>query len=213
MDFWGPIELEKLPPEGLHQFADLVRAIEAYAALPLQALFNLIVLKAKPLPGGGERPIGLLAMVYRVWARCRKHLVSNWALAAAGPWGTAIAKSSAIRAAYQRSALDESALDLGLNSASILWDAEKFYDSLDLARLIESAQSLGYPALPLALAMQLHMGPRFIKGSTCFALGVDPANGIVAGDNQANDLARSAMYYVVERVATGRPSMGLYTFC
>ena len=51
----------------------------------------------------------------------------------------------------------------GLKRAKILWDMEKFYDSLDICKLIDRANYLGYPSKLIAMGMTMHMAPRVIR--------------------------------------------------
>ena len=39
---------------------------------------------------------------------------------------------------------------------------EKFYDTIDITRLIEAACAIGFPAICLWLGLQMHMAPRVI---------------------------------------------------
>ena len=60
-------------------------------------------------------------------------------------WEDAIKGSIALLAGITRRLQDECAVALGQHTASIYWDLEKFYDSIDWCRAIEWALQLGFP--------------------------------------------------------------------
>ena len=70
----------------------------------------LVALLGKPPPGGGERPIPLLPMLYRVCMRLRKGLATEWDSKRHGFWDTAIKGSSPLQATYRRLCMDETAV-------------------------------------------------------------------------------------------------------
>ena len=73
-DHWTLKHLAKLPEEGLRQLA-LILFVMARGAVPAQELLVYIGLMRKP--AGGERPIGLTPMLYRLEMRLRKALISE----------------------------------------------------------------------------------------------------------------------------------------
>eukprot|EP00969_Alexandrium_andersonii_P180091 7959823-Alexandrium_andersonii.AAC.1 len=64
VDFWGPAQLRGLPLQPLQALHGLVERARQDLELPLQARANVVATKAKP--EGGERPIGLMGMFYRL---------------------------------------------------------------------------------------------------------------------------------------------------
>ena len=60
-------------------------------------------------------------------------------------WDDAIKGSSALRAGLYRRLIDECTCALGLDTAAIYWDVEKFYDSVSWAKLFEWALDLLFP--------------------------------------------------------------------
>ena len=59
-------------------------------------------------------------------------------------WEDAIKGSSALRAGLYRRLIDECTCALGLDTAAIYWDVEKFYDSISWAKLFEWALDLKF---------------------------------------------------------------------
>ena len=60
-------------------------------------------------------------------------------------WEDAVKGSGALHAGLKRRLQDECAIALGQHTASIFWDLERFYDSIDWIRAIEWALDLGFP--------------------------------------------------------------------
>ena len=58
---------------------------------------------------------------------------------------SAAAGASAVKAAEDRAMLTELAKVEGKSSAVLLWDLQKFFDSLDVAVLFEAATELNFP--------------------------------------------------------------------
>lgn len=74
-------------------------------------------------PIGGVRPIALMSMIYKFCTKIRHCEVRKWA---------AIRGSSALQAAVLSAFFNELHTFDGKEVASILWDLDKFYDSIDL---------------------------------------------------------------------------------
>ena len=70
-----------------------------------------------------------------------------------GKWDTAIRGSSALRAAILSLFVDELASYNKMLVTRILWDMEKFYDTISIILLISRARGLGFPMLLLALGL------------------------------------------------------------
>ena len=109
---------------------------------PWQIMLNLVCM----LPKGAddERPIALISTLYRIWAKARKRCLTNWERVRSGVWDAAIAGSSALRAAILRALADEQDILEGRITASILWDLQKFYDSIRFPRLIRTGKELKF---------------------------------------------------------------------
>ena len=174
-----------MPDQALDALGLLYKAMETTCIAPCTFLATLVVLI--PKPAGGHRPIGLLSLIYSLWVKARRGYQREWDADNAGFWDAAVAGSSALRAALMRRLSDEVAHELQRPAASVLWDIEKFYDSVVLSRLIASAEELLYPLPLLCVGVQVHMGPRYIRSAAgCMAPGVSPDTSMVARDGQSN---------------------------
>ena len=127
--------MRPLPEPAKQALVDLLTQVEQELVWPATILLNLIILLAKP--NGGERPIALIAILYRIWVRMRKPELEVWEAARAGHWDSAVQGSSALKAALRRALADEMAIATDLAVISVLWDLEKFYDSIPPHRLLE----------------------------------------------------------------------------
>ena len=133
VDLW-PLNLWSfLPDEALRGLQLIIRSM-LQGKVPLQALLTLISFIGKP--GGGERPIGLVAMLFRFAMRLHKGLIGQWDEAFHGHWDQAVRKSSCLRAAILRALKVEVGYLEGFDSLAILWDIAAFYDSIRLCDLV-----------------------------------------------------------------------------
>ena len=123
----------------------------------------VVLVSLIPKNGGGERPIALTAMLYRLVMRLNKSHITDWDEAKAGFWDTAIRGSSCLRAALARALQMEVATTQGFAAAGILWDIAAFYDSIRIHELICMALGLQFPPWILSLSMQVHTSARAFK--------------------------------------------------
>ena len=71
-----PRHVALLPDAGIQYIADLFEVWE-YAGCPLLPEQTLMV-KMIPKPTGGDRPIGLFPVLYRIWGKLRQPLLKEW---------------------------------------------------------------------------------------------------------------------------------------
>ncbi|CAK0797341.1 unnamed protein product, partial [Prorocentrum cordatum] len=197
-DWWRAPELKAMGAQGLMDFAQCLRNCEERAAWPWQFHLVLELLLGKKPGIGGERPIGLMPMPYRIWSAARRPIIATWSKEAAGFWDTAVAGSSALRVATHRLMRAEAAVQMGFHAAGTFYDAANFFDDIGLDQLIEKASDLNYPLLPLAMAAQMYLAPRAIMAHSLFSDIFEPANSMAAGCGQAVDLTRPLLYDILE---------------
>ena len=116
-----------------------------------------------------------------MWSKIRRDDIRFWESAISGPWDAAVKGSSALRAGVLGAFHDELHTQTGDEVASLLWDMDKFYDSINVIKLISKGIELGYPVVALALGMVMHMAMRVLKVEDSFMECEIPANGIIAG--------------------------------
>lgn len=209
IDLWDVKWLRSADDEMIKELTELLNFIEMVGTWPEQIMMNIIVLMGKP--GGGVRPIALMPMLYRVWTKCRKGVIQEWDKLHQGPWDAAVQGSSALRAAVLSAFHDELHLLDGKEIAAILWDMEKFYDNINITKLIRKAQEMGYPVVALALGLSMHMAPRVVKAFEHYVMCDVPLNGIIAGCTQSTFFARLFLYAVLKE-HSNRPGANIRSF-
>ena len=116
----------------------------------------------------------------------------------AGWWDTAVHGNSALQAALRRCIQDEAYRALGIVTAGVYWDLEKLYDDVALLALISRAVKLGYHPMPLALALQLYLSHRVLTIDGAASTWVRPFSSVLAGDSQANCMAKIIIHSTIE---------------
>eukprot|EP00969_Alexandrium_andersonii_P312987 13829331-Alexandrium_andersonii.AAC.1 len=112
VDHWSPAQLRSLPLQSLQALHGIVERARQDLELPLQARTNVVAMLAKPK--GGERPIGLMSMFYRLVAKVdRFATVLQWEEGHAAFWDYAVKGSSALQGALARLVRAECAQVLG----------------------------------------------------------------------------------------------------
>ena len=142
VDLWLTKLWADLPDDAIKVLLSLIYLVQQ-GVMPMQLLVVLVSLM--PKSGGGERPIALTAMLYRLVMRLNKSHITDWDEAKAGFWDTAIRGSSCLRAALARALQMEVATTQGFAAAGILWDIAAFYDSIRIHDLIRMALGLQFP--------------------------------------------------------------------
>ena len=166
-------------------------------SMPIQAL--MVYVGLMPKPAGGERPIGLTAMLYRLTMRLFKTLLADWDDKFAGFWDDAVKGSSPLRAAILRSLRVEVAKILGYEAIGLLWDISAFFDEVDIALLIPLALKRGFCPWVLGLAVKVHMGPRAFKEGNYISPWFESSGcSILAGCVTSVSLTRALLYDVLD---------------
>ena len=88
--------LRDITDESIEELVLVLRMIEEKIIFPGQAL--LVKVAMVPKPAGGDRPITLLWLLYRIICWCRKGEVTAWDEAHAGDWDMAVKGRSALDA-------------------------------------------------------------------------------------------------------------------
>ena len=161
----------------------------------------LVYVGLMPKPAGGERPIGLTAMLYCLIMRLKKVLLADWDEKFAGFWDDAVKGSSPLRAAILRSLRVEVAKILGFEAVGLLWDISAFFDEVDIAMLIPLALDRGFCPWLLGLAVKVHMGPRAFKEGKFISSWVESSGrSILAGCMTSVSLTRALLYDILDNM-------------
>ena len=143
IDQMSPVDIQRLPDVGVEQLTSLFEACESQMTWPWQVLMILGRLLAKK--SGGDRVIGLLTMLTRVWSLAREEDVRSWSSSSEPAWDAAVQGNAALREAFLRALHDEAYFKLGIENGHGLLDVQGFYDSIGWAVLVRTALRLISP--------------------------------------------------------------------
>ena len=129
----------------------------------------------------------------------------EWEADNKGPWDAAVRGSSALRAAILTAFADEMGTYSGLEVAKVLWDLEKFYDTINITKLVRKCGECRYPIKLTALGLIMHTAPRMLKAYDHYMMVGLPANGIIAGCTQSNHFARIFLHDIIRATLEGSP--------
>ena len=101
-------------------------------------------------------------------------------------WDSAVKGNSAQNAGILRRLLDEVAVLSGDCSAGIYFDIEKFYDSINLPRLIELSTRRGFSLFIAAMDLQVHAGLRVLSWAGCHSEPINISTSVLAGSKFSN---------------------------
>ena len=206
----SPDFVKALPLKAKEEIIMLFNDVMKTGAWPWQWLHVLIALL--PKPQGGERPIGLLPFLMRLFCRMQREETRSWADGAQGEWDTAVRKSSALRAALLRSLQIEIAISEDEAFALILLDIEKFYDSIPLTSLLREGLRLGYSPALLSLNATVCLAYRTLKTQNGASREIQPKRSIVAGLGEANNLAKIVLHGLCAEYTAANKDVKLSTF-
>eukprot|EP00971_Amphidinium_carterae_P101756 2013820-Amphidinium_carterae.1 len=198
---WGPLERE------FHQaLADILNAIERTQRWPTTLLTMIILI---PKPGGGERPIGLLPALHRLWAHCRKSIARRWLIEMAPSSVFGVGDRSCVHAAYQRQLVAELARSRGQAVCDLFLDVAKFYEHLQHDLLMHAARRFGFCPHLVICAIQAYRGWRVmqLEGLTTQPFRVHVS--VTAGCPLATALAALFMCSLHIKMAEQHPTVGL----
>jgi hypothetical protein len=152
LDFCRPRDWAGLPYEAYEELAQLLNDMELILSTPVQTLLLLVIFLEKPT--GGERPVGLTSGLYRLHCKLRKWGTTQSEADKIKWWDTAVTGSLALQCGLRRLLKAEVCSVLDFPQATLLWDAEKFFDTISPEQVAAARLQLGYPMVPLFFAKQ-----------------------------------------------------------
>ena len=199
-DGWDFNDLRDLPPDAYAVLANAFNKMEEDLAIPLQVSQVQIVLLAKSALK--ERPIGLTSVLWRLWCKTRRFMVSQWldSYIPDHPFDSAIPGRTSLDVALARKCSKESARVKGLHTVSLFVDINGFYDSVSWQRLCEQGLRLSFPALALCLSLRLYQGGRTVVGESQPSPTIFPGRGMIQGCPYAPTLAKLTMSEPLHRL-------------
>eukprot|EP00959_Pyramimonas_sp_CCMP1952_P234983 4909984-Pyramimonas_sp.AAC.1 len=195
----GALAYKWLPPSARVELLNILVQVERAGAWPWQLMVTLVSLLRKDV--GGDRAIGLLSEVMKIWSKIRSQCTNEWASHMAGKWDAAIAGNSALKEASDRSFADEVLewAPMKVFTVTALWDLAEFCDMLEPLLILEEGLRLGLPARTLHLEMLNHLSTRLVRERTAYAEPISPDRSICAGARRDIDFGRVALYATLEQ--------------
>ena len=139
VDAIHPAMWSRVSEKGKQLYTDLLNDVERTLTWPaqIQTLMYFLVPKT-PI---GERPIGLMPSIVRVWERMRKPILDQWMVSPTRSYDWACKGRSAEMAAWQHLVLEEGQDDKpGMGRATALLDVTKCFDQVRLWHAIGASR-------------------------------------------------------------------------
>ena len=209
LDGWTCEMLLNLSVEAVQAILDFFHYCERQAAWPDQMVFALIALL--PKSEKRERPIALLHILYRSWAKLRWPLVAAWQVeySRRAPWDKAVPGSQVLDVALARLMLGESVRRSKRHLITLFLDCETFYDRCLFNDVISSGISLAYPPLILHQAMLTYMGPRLVQSEGSLCPPIWPGRGVLAGCPAAPSVTKLVIHPVAAKLVAKKSASNL----
>ena len=182
-DGWAGEELRLWPRPLVVALVAMLRTVEALGRWPL-GLWAAEVVRL-PKPGGDpdqplqKRPIALLPVIYRLWARLRLRQVDAWRAA----WDPAVAsltkgpEGQAWGLAWELAVAPAS----GHTICGVTVDLTKCYDSVRLPLLRRALAAAGWPAGVVGPFLSAYSAPRRLRVGEASGVVAPPKAGLLAG--------------------------------
>eukprot|EP00972_Heterocapsa_arctica_P068721 10154672-Heterocapsa_arctica.AAC.1 len=148
LDGWTIPELRAIRPDHWDELAAILRRCEYLCFWPEGVAGSIICMLPKEAGDAptAQRPIGLLPMVYRIWAAARNDEVRKWARSKGqdDAWGGKPG-AGAMDAAFSLGVEGEAALEEGHCMGAVFLDCSKCYEIITITALYRAAVADGFP--------------------------------------------------------------------
>ena len=190
LDDWVGEELRLWPPPLVVGLSDLLGRVEELGRWPDGLQGAEVVLLAKP---GGDpsdpmdrRPLNMLSVVYRLWARLRRTAVAAWR----AEWDPAVAAArlGAAGQAWELAWASAVAAANGDDFGGLAVDLRKAYDSVRLGLTVRFLQAARWPAGLLGPLAAAYSAPRRLRVAGALGPRWVAASGVPAGCPLAVDV-------------------------
>ena len=178
-DLWEARLIGALPDQVLFFMLVCLRLAQWRGRWP--SWFTVLYMAMLPKPDGGTRCVAKSLMQYRMWGCIRKPLRLRWEASEVEEWDLCRPGRSALDAAFERSLDCEVAVRTGQHCGAILWDFEKFFDTVPVDILLNNALAAGFPVIDLILGLSMHGGVRYLQAMGCLSAACKPFRSILAG--------------------------------
>ena len=210
VDHWSTNFLSHLPDQMLNKVSNVLNKCQLFMCWPAQLMVNLITLIGKQL--GGHRPIAKTPILYRLWNVVRMDKARQWSKLNVEEFDYAAAGKSAVFSGAIRCWINELATLLGRHAAALLWDLEKFFDTIAPSEVARQGLEASYPPLDMELALAMHTAPRLITLGGATSSVIIPEVSILAGCSRSVDFARLIMAPKVKDVVRRVKNVRNFTY-
>ena len=209
-DGWSTAFLAHLVGDARMELLNLFRACERGGMWPTCWMATLA--KFLPKPDGGERPILLLNLFYRLWIKARGGDLVEWEEQHGSPFDRALRGCSALRAALGRAMRMEAAVASGQQAVVVMVDCEKFYDNVNLSHLIALSREVNYPRMLLLMGVLQYLSPRFCSAGGHVSEAVTVYGSIAPGCGQAVGMTRPLLHSILAWAGQASPMATLEAY-
>ncbi len=215
LDGWNANDLRMLPLQAWQDMASLLTLVEEGAPWP-QGLEQAAVVLLPKNPGSGpgeQRPIALLSVIYRTWARARGkilrrelHKVLPMAVLGGKPGARVedIVHELNTHVAYAR--------NRGLQSAAAFLDLSKAYERIHLDLMQAACIKCGVPQCIWDPMIRMYRAPRRVRVGEAWSRQVVPRCGIPAGCPMAVQMMGIYLSPVIWQIQSLKPAPSIRTF-
>ena len=214
-DAWAFADLKRLPDAATNELAELLNRVEQEGAWPRQLRGATVVMLPKGEGGQplGQRPIGLLASTYRIWARIRvadlkQRLEAERREEETGGKPGVGAEETALWAALDT----EAAGGRGDRAATAFIDVSKCYETVDLRAAHAAAVREGWPETISYLVFQQYGAGRRIRVAGAIGKEVHATRGIIAGCGFAVYALGAYMRPILRAAGAWEPGVKIRTY-
>ncbi len=190
LDAQGFKEVADATEEAREELAAIVRESVECLAWPVQVLTVLMALLGKK--AGGSRAIAIMATFARLLLALTKGEVREWDEAVGDGNDTALNGRRPLDETAGRHLRLELASLQGRHAITLLWDMEKFFDSLDARILVNSVVDADFSADQHAMWLMMHRAPRVLRVQGCHAEPVErTGRSVLPGCTLSTSFARA----------------------
>lgn len=199
-------ELRVFPECALQGVASSLEQAINTIAMPHQFLLSLNALLGKP--SGDSRTVCKTPMLYRMLLR-NDQLVRQWEMSNRAPFDSATTGASALLAALKRNLLSEIAHWSGMRSGAMFNDYNKFFDTINISKLLEEAVYCKFPFKQMSFALQQHLAPRMLQTNGYSSRVASIFKSILAGCKFSVAFTKSLTQRLLTQIHEEQPKANL----
>ena len=134
-----------------------------------------------PKKTAGDRAIGLVSLLGRLWSLTRGPTAKSWTTESACHWDAAPPGNSCLQEAFLRALGEELAHAMGVKYGRGMLNVETFYDSISWDLLVAAAMRLQFPPVALYFEFLQCVAPRSFEQFKTVSEWLDPPLSVAQG--------------------------------